>query len=90
MSKKPPSTNLSEFGEKSAAWLNAIGVHTLADIEREGVVEVYVRVKRAFPHKVTLNMLWGLQAAVLGIPWNALPPEMKAELRAQVEAADRD
>ncbi len=90
MSKKSSSTSLSDFGEKSAAWLNEIGVYTLENIEREGVVEVYIRVKRAFPHKVTLNMLWGLQAAVLGIHWNALPPEMKAELKAQAEAADRD
>ena len=87
--KSSQGSGLQYFGEKSAAWLNAIGVYTLADIEREGVIEVYIRVKRAFPHKVTLNMLWGLQAAVLGIPWYALPPEMKADLRAQVEAADR-
>jgi DNA transformation protein and related proteins len=78
-------TKLKNFGPKSAEWLNEIGVYTLEDVEREGVVEVYKRVKDAFPHKVSLNMLWGLQAAVLGIHWNAVPPEMRAELKAQLD-----
>jgi len=34
---------------------------------------------------VTLNMLWGLQAALLDLPWNELPPDIKEELMKQVE-----
>ncbi|MBI3153063.1 MAG: TfoX/Sxy family DNA transformation protein, partial [Chloroflexi bacterium] len=34
--------------------------------------------------KVTLNMLWGLQAALLEIPWNELPTDIKEELKRQV------
>jgi hypothetical protein len=34
---------------------------------------------------VTLNMLWGLQAALLGIPWNLLPQDIKDQLRKEVE-----
>jgi DNA transformation protein len=83
MAKRPAKS--SEFGPKSTAWLNSIGIYTLDDVEAIGVVEVYRRLKEAYPHKVTLNMLYGLQAAVLGIPWQALTPDMKAELRAQVE-----
>jgi DNA transformation protein len=55
----------------------------LEDIETLGVVEVYRRLKGAYPHKVTLNALYGLQAAVPGVHWLALPPEMKEELKAQ-------
>ena len=83
--KSTKLTDLQNFRPKSTEWLNEIGVYTLEDVEREGVVEVYKRVKDAFPHKVSLNMLWGLQAAVLGIHWNAVPPEMKAELKAQLK-----
>jgi len=36
---------------------------------------------------VTLNRLWGLQAALLDIPWNELPLDIKEELRKQVEEA---
>jgi DNA transformation protein len=83
MATKP--AKISNLGPKSTAWLNDIGIYTLDDVEAIGVVEVYRRLKDAYPHKVTLNMLYGLQAAVLGIPWQALTPDMRAELRAQVE-----
>lgn len=76
---------MKNLGPKSSEWLASVGVHTLDDVARLGVVETYKRVKAAFPEKVTLNMLWGLQAALLGIPWNELPPDIKRELRKQVE-----
>jgi DNA transformation protein len=79
------SGKMQGFGPQSTIWLNSIGIYTLEDVETVGVVEVYRRLKAAYPQKVTLNMLYGLQAAVLGIPWQAITPDMKAELRAQVE-----
>lgn len=72
-------------GPKSREWLASIGVHSLDDVARLGVVETYKRVKAAYPEKVTLNMLWGLQAALPGIRWEELPPDIKDELRRQVE-----
>ena len=78
-------SKLKGIGPKTTVWLNDIGIYTLEDIEALGVVEVYKRLKRAYPHKVSLNALYGLQAAILGIHWNALPLDMKAELRAQAE-----
>jgi hypothetical protein len=48
-------------------------------------VVVYKRVKAAYPEKVSLNMLWGLQAALLDLPWNELPPDIKDELRKQLD-----
>lgn len=76
---------MKNLGPKSSEWLASVGVQTLDDVARLGVVETYKRVKAACPDKVTLNMLWGLQAALLGIPWNELPPDIKDELRRQVE-----
>lgn len=55
--------------------------HLLDDVARLDVVETYKRVKAAYPEKVTLNMLWGLQAALLDIPWNELPQDIKDQLR---------
>jgi DNA transformation protein len=72
---------MKNLGPKSSEWLAAIGVHSLDDVARLGVVETYKRVKAAYPEKVTLNMLYGLQAALLDIPWNELPPDIKAQLR---------
>ena len=69
------------LGPKSREWLARIGVYSLDDVVKLGVVETYKRVKAAHPEKVTLNMLWGLQAALLDIPWNQLPADIKDQLR---------
>ena len=76
---------MKNMGPKSSEWLASVGIHTLDDVARLGVVESYKRVKAAYPDKVSLNMLYGLQAALLDLPWNELPPDIKAELKKQVE-----
>ncbi|MCC6500059.1 MAG: TfoX/Sxy family DNA transformation protein [Anaerolineales bacterium] len=76
---------MKHLGPKSAEWLASIGVHTLDDVARLGVVETYRRVKAAYPERVTLNMLWGLQAALLGIRWDELPQDIKNQLLKEVE-----
>ena len=78
---------MKNMGPKSREWLAGVGIHTLDDVARLGVVETYRRVKAVHPEKVTLNLLWGLQAALLDLPWNELPTDIKEELRKQVEEA---
>ena len=72
---------MKNLGPKSSEWLASIGVYSLEDVARLGVVETYKRVKAVYPEKVTLNMLWGLQAALMDIPWYELPPDIKEQLR---------
>jgi DNA transformation protein len=76
---------MKNIGPKSSEWLASAGVNSLDDVARLGVVETYMRVKAAYPEKVSLNLLYGLQAALLDLPWNELPPDIKAELKRQVE-----
>ena len=76
---------MRNIGPKSRQWLASVGVHTLDDVVSLGVVETYTRVKAAYPEKVSLNLLYALQAALLDLPWNDLPPDMKKELKQQVE-----
>ena len=76
---------MKNMGSRSSEWLASVGVYTLDDVAKLGVVETYKRVKVAYPEKVSLNMLWGLQAALLDLPWNELPPDIKSDLRKQVE-----
>ena len=76
---------MKNMGPKSSEWLDSIGIHTLDDVAALGVVETYKRVKAAYPDKVSLNLLYGLQAALLDLPWNELPTDIKAELKKQVE-----
>ncbi len=75
---------MKNIGPKSSEWLASVGVHSLDDVARLGVVETYKRVKAAYPEKVTLNMLWGLQAALLNIRWDELPQDIKDQLRKEV------
>ncbi len=51
------------------------------------MVQAYLRAKEAFPDRVSLNLLWALQAAVLDLRWDDLPSGMKEDLHRQVEAA---
>lgn len=76
---------MKNMGPKSSDWLASVGVHTLDDVAKLGVVETYRRVKAAYPEKVSLNLLYGLQAALLDLPWNELPPDIKEQLKQQVE-----
>ena len=76
---------LPNIGPKSAQWLESVGIKTLEDLEELGAVGAYRRVKAAYPGRVSLNMLWGLQGALLDLPWNELPPDMKEKLRKEVE-----
>ena len=78
-------TPIKNMGPKSSAWLHEIGIDSLEDLEAIGAVEAYRRLKAARPTEVSLNALWGMQGAILNIHWNMITPEMKAELKAQIE-----
>jgi DNA transformation protein and related proteins len=81
---------MKNMGPKSTEWLASVGIHTLDDVASIGVVESYLRVKAAYREKVSLNLLYGLQAALLDLPWNELPPDIKAELKSKVENLDSE
>lgn len=72
---------LRNLGPRSAARLAEAGIHTRADLEAVGVVAAYQAVKALYPDRVSLNLLYALQGALLDILWHALPDEMQAELR---------
>lgn len=76
---------MKNMGPKSSEWLASVGIYNLDDVANLGVVETYLRVKAAYPEKVSLNLLYGLQAALLDLPWQALPAEIKNDLKKQVK-----
>lgn len=77
---------MKNIGPKSNEWLASVGVNTLEDIARLGVVETHKRVKAAYPDKVSLNMLYGLQAALLDLPINQLPQDIRDQLKREAES----
>ena len=76
---------LHNIGPRSAEWLASVGINTIEELQKLGVVEAYLRTKDAYPDRVSLNLLYGLQAGLLDIDWKALPESMKRELRKQAE-----
>ena len=78
-------SDLLNLGPTSAGWLAEIGVQTRAELIDVGVVEAYCLVKARQP-RASLNLLYGLYGAVHGIPWNQIPPEIKALLQEEVAA----
>src|SRR5690625_2039705 len=76
---------LKNLGMASVNILHAIGVRTYADLEEQGAVRVYQRIRE---RKINVSkvMLYALQGALMDVHWNDLPEELKRQL---VEEAER-
>jgi hypothetical protein len=87
MSSSTSLSDLANIGPRSQEWLNAIGLHSLADLENVGAVEVY-RQLRELDFPVTLNLVYAIQGAIMDCPWNHLPPDIRESLKSQVLELD--
>ena len=74
---------LRNLGARSAAWLNAVGIYTRADLEHVGPVLAYRMVKDQ-GYGPNLNLLYAMVGALRDEHWTALPPAEKARLREAV------
>lgn len=61
-------SNLKGLGPKSQSMLAQVGIVSKEQLLQLGSVSAYVRAKQANP-KVSLNLLWGLESAITGQPW---------------------
>ncbi len=78
---------IRNVGPKSAAWLRQIGVRTLDDLRRVGVVEAFLKVKRA-GFRPSLNLLYAMQGALDDCHWAELPETTKQSLVLAADAAE--
>ncbi len=76
-------SELSNLGPKSESWLNEIGVFSKSDIERVGSIEIY-RLLRERGLPASLNLVYALEAMLIGEHWTRLPVSLKSELREAV------
>lgn len=81
------AADLLNLGPKSGAWLAEIGIHTPAELRREGAATAYARVKARHPKEASRNLLWALHGAVSGERWDRLTASTKARLEADAAAA---
>jgi DNA transformation protein len=80
---KEPIDNLRNIGRASAVWLHAVGIHTIADLERIGPVQAYQLVKHLQP-AATKHLLWALAAGLQDKHWQDLREEQRAALQRQL------
>ncbi len=78
---------IRNVGPKSAAWLRQVGVRTTDDLARVGVVEAFLKVKRA-GFRPSLNLLYSMAGALADCHWNDVPEAQRKELVAALEAAE--
>lgn len=79
-----PINDLKNLGPTSSGWLRVVGIETYGDLEAAGAVEAYRRV-RAAGFRASRNLLYAMQASLLGLHWSELPDEEKARLNAQLK-----
>ena len=77
---------MRNIGPKSAAWLRQVGLRSLDEISGTGVVESFMKVRRA-GFKPSLNLLYALEGAILDCHWQEVPEARRTELVTAAEAA---
>lgn len=81
--------SLANLGPKSAANLRAAGIESIKQLAALGSVRAYVQVKRGCGAKVSLNLLWALEGALTGLPWQQVAREHRTSLLLAVEQCER-
>lgn len=84
-----PIGTLPGIGPVTQSRLDEAGIGTVGDLRSIGSVEAYRRLKFMFPGQVTLNALYGLEAALRGCHWLDLPPSLKDALQREAKAIDQ-
>ena len=79
---------LPGLGPKSQEMLRAAGITTLAQLRQMGAARAYVAVQRA-GGRPSLNLLWGLESAITGQPWQQVSKDHRTSLLLALEDAQR-
>ena len=78
------ATLAPNLGPKSMEMLASVGITTLAELRKLGAVAAYARV-RARHARASLNLLWALEGALSGLPWQEVAREHRTSLLLALE-----
>jgi DNA transformation protein len=70
---------LPNLGPKSKEMLAAAQIQTVAQLRKLGAIAAYARVKQR-NGKASLNLLWALEGALTGLPWQVVAREHRTSL----------
>ena len=73
------------LGPMSRAVLVRAGITTIEQLRHKGAVAAFVAAKAIEP-RVSLNLLWGIAAALSGVHWSKLDPGFKTSLLLEYDA----
>ncbi len=84
-----PLADLPNLGPKSQQMLHAAGIDTLGQLRTLGAVRAYARVKRT-GGRASLNLLWALEGALSGLPWQVVARDHRTSLLLALETLERE
>ena len=82
----PDLAHLPNLGPASSKMLRAAGIADLAQLRALGAVRAFALVRRSQP-QASLNLLWALESALTGIPWQEVARWQRERLLAELAAA---
>ena len=85
MAEEPRLSELRNLGPKSQAMLSAAGICTLEQLRQLGSVRAY-RLVKATGANASLNLLWALEGALTGLPWQEVAREHRLSLLLALDA----
>ncbi len=83
-------TNFAELrslGAKSQQMLHDAGIFSYQQLHELGAVNAYRQVKAVCP-KASLNLLWALESALTGIPWQEVARWQRERLLAELAVSE--
>ncbi|MDD2926542.1 TfoX/Sxy family protein [Rhodoferax sp.] len=79
---------LPNLGPKSNQFLQEAGISSLEQLQKLGAVAAYAKVKRA-NRSASLNLLWALEGALSGLPWQEVARQHRTSLLLALEQHER-
>lgn len=73
---------LRNLGLRSSEMLAETGITTVEQLREIGSIDAYRRLKFTFGNRVTLNMLWAMEAGLRDTDWRLLTIDEKEALKA--------
>ena len=89
MNDAKPISELKSLGPKSQAMLANAGITSVEQLRKLGSVEAYLLTKRENPG-ASLNLLWALESALSGEPWQHIAQVHRASLLLALEGRQND
>lgn len=84
----PDLARLPNLGPASSEMLRAAGIADQAQLHALGAVRAFAQVRRSQP-QASLNLLWALEGALTGLPWQQVARDHRTSLLLALEEIER-